>query len=987
MSSDLSAFLSSILTDRYAVERELGRGGSAIVFLARDLRHQRHVAIKVLLPELSFAIGTERFQREVRLLAGLQHPNILPLLESGEVDGHLFFVTPFIEGDSLRVLMRRAGQLPVTQAVQLAVEIVDALAFAHERGVVHRDIKPENILMEAGHAVLADFGIALAIDGATDERITGTGVSVGTPAYMSPEQAAAEPRLDARSDIYSAGCVLYEMLTGEAPFSGPTAQAIIARRMATTPTMPRVLREGIPPSLERTVMRALARSPADRFQTAAGLREALERTRAETHAAATPEHAGGQFASRPSLWTRRRGVILAGAVAIGALAWLATRGREASPSLDRNLVAITPFEVLEPTLSLWKQGFVDVLAANLDGAGALRTVSPTVVMHRWAGRADRASALAVARSTGAGISIFGRLEPAGADSVRCTVWLDDASSGERLGEVALRESADRMDRLGDSLSIGILRALGDRRTLGAVRIGSLGSRTLSAIKFFLQGEQFLRRSSLDSARQAYERAVAIDSTFGLAMNRLGVVLGWQGTARSEEANRLMLTAARFVSGLAPRDSLQLTADALYARLSLFEPDTSWWTKGQALQHTLRALSARAPGDHAVWNAIGEAYFHLAGALGTSWDDALAAFDRAIALDSNFAPAWVHPIAIALSRDGPDSALRYDEGLQRVLAVGDLHSWPTIVRDIISQQPPTDIVIDRRLAALPAENVFEVWAALANWPDSAETAIRVARGMRRSRPSGNTHFDDPVVAQGLLVESLLDRGHFREALRTGASDSESSFPYLAMMGAIRPDSASAIFDRWVRERNRNAHTALPWWAARSDTSAIRRFAESARSRVHSDSADERHFAQFELRAADAYMALASRDSVRTVSLLRMLPDSLCAVCYSPRLTLAQLLLEMGQNAAADSLLRRDLTALPFSLGPADVYWRLARGQAAERVGATDRAAVWYKHVMRSYRYGDPEARNIAVQAEHRLSALAGTNRGLSDRAASAKRADR
>jgi serine/threonine-protein kinase len=645
--------------------------------------------------------------------------------------------------------------------------------------------------------------------------------------------------------------------------------------------------------------------------------------------------------------------------------------------MDQNLVAITPFEVLGSALVLWKQGFVDVLSANLDGAGALRTVSPTVVMHRWEGRADRASAIALARSTGAGISIFGRLEPAGLDSVRCIVWIDDASSDERLGEVELRESAERMDRLGDSLSIGIVRALGNRRASGAARIGSLGSRSLPAIKFFLQGEQFLRRSSLDSARQAYERAVAIDSTFGLAMNRLGVVLGWQGTASSEEANRLMLTAARFASGLAPRDSLQLTAGALYARLMLFEPDTAWWTRGQDLLRTLRALSARSPGDQAVWNAIGEAYFHLDGALGVSWDDALTAFDRAIALDSNFAPAWVHPIAIVLARQGSDSARRYVEGLQRVQRSRDQDSWPAIVHDIISPHPPTDTVVDRRLAALPAEGVFEVWASMATWPDSAERSIRVARAMRRSRPSGNAHFDDPVVARGLLVKSLLDRGHFRDALRTGGSDVEPALPYLAVLGVIARDSANAVFDGWVRQGNKNAHTALVWWAAQRDTMAIRRFAERARLGLRSDSAGGRHFTTFEVRAADAYLALARRDSARALSVLRALPDSLCPLCFAPRLTLAELLLETGRDAAADSLLRRDLTALPFRVGPADAYWRIARGRAAEQLGDTARAAMWYRDVMQSHKYGDPEARAIATAAERRLSAAAAAIPGSRD----------
>ena len=233
--ADLREQLQSGLADRYRLERELGRGGMATVYLARDIRHKRPVALKVLHPELGAVLGTERFLREVETAAGLQHPHILPVFDSGEAAGRLWYTMPYVEGESLRDRLRREVQLPVEDAVRLTREVAEALDYAHRHGVVHRDIKPDNILLTEGHASVADFGIAKAVSTAGGEALTQTGTAVGTPAYMSPEQASPGAPLDGRSDVYSLGCVLYEMLAGEPPFTGPSSQAIIARHCADPP--------------------------------------------------------------------------------------------------------------------------------------------------------------------------------------------------------------------------------------------------------------------------------------------------------------------------------------------------------------------------------------------------------------------------------------------------------------------------------------------------------------------------------------------------------------------------------------------------------------------------------------------------------------------------------------------------------------------------------------------------------------------------------
>jgi tRNA A-37 threonylcarbamoyl transferase component Bud32 len=311
--------LTAALADRYRIERELGQGGMATVYLAQDLKHEREVAIKVLREDLSASLGAGRFLREIKIAAQLQHPHILPLLDSGEADGFLFFVMPYIKGQSLRERLAREGELPVHEAVRLLVEVVDALVEAHEHGVVHRDIKPDNVMLSGRHALVTDFGVAKAISEATGRNtITTLGVAVGTPTYMSPEQAAADPHVDHRSDIYSVGVMAYEMLSGKPPFTGSTPQQVLAAHVTEAPDSVAKRRPAIAPALEQIVMRCLAKRPADRFQTAAELHAALEPL-------ATPSTGITPTQTRPVIaWTgpatSSRWLLPAGAVVIVILA-------------------------------------------------------------------------------------------------------------------------------------------------------------------------------------------------------------------------------------------------------------------------------------------------------------------------------------------------------------------------------------------------------------------------------------------------------------------------------------------------------------------------------------------------------------------------------------------------------------------------------------------------------------------------------------------
>ncbi|HEY4320879.1 MAG TPA: protein kinase [Gemmatimonadales bacterium] len=330
--------LTAALTDRYTVERELGQGGMATVYLAHDVKHDRDVAIKVLHADLGAALGADRFLSEIRTTARLQHPHILPLLDSGDANGLLYYVMPLVTGETLRARLERERQLPVDDAIQIAREVADALGYAHTNGVIHRDIKPENILLQGGHALVADFGIALAVQQAGGARMTQTGLSLGTPQYMSPEQAMGEKTIDARSDIYALGAVTYEMLVGEPPFTGPSVQAIVARLVTEEPRSITVQRKAVPLEVEAVVLRALEKLPADRFATAIEFAEALAGRATMTRASGKRVAPGPQAVA----WQRRfvvASVIAAFAIVVAAWAWWSGH-HSATASVERRYVTL-----------------------------------------------------------------------------------------------------------------------------------------------------------------------------------------------------------------------------------------------------------------------------------------------------------------------------------------------------------------------------------------------------------------------------------------------------------------------------------------------------------------------------------------------------------------------------------------------------------------------------------------------------------------------
>ncbi len=368
---DLIARLEAALADRYHIERELGRGGMATVYLAYDLKHHRRVAVKVLKPGLAAAIGPERFLREIEITGQLNHPHILPLLDSGEAEGLLFYVMPYVEGESLADRLDREKQLPLEDALRITAEVADALGFAHSRNVLHRDIKPENILFEGGHAVVADFGLARAITAAGSERLTETGIAVGTPEYMSPEQVSAEREIDGRSDLYSLACVVYEMLAGEPPFTGPTTESVARQHLTAEPRSVATLRTAVPEEVSQALMKALAKAPADRFLTAEQFMEAV----------ATPSTTPS---AEPKTVERRLRGVLVGALAVVAVVvataivlWLRSTPA-APPGAERPRIAVLPFENLgSPEDEYFADGITEEITSRLVDVSGLHVVSRT----------------------------------------------------------------------------------------------------------------------------------------------------------------------------------------------------------------------------------------------------------------------------------------------------------------------------------------------------------------------------------------------------------------------------------------------------------------------------------------------------------------------------------------------------------------------------------------------------------------------------------
>jgi serine/threonine protein kinase len=613
------ADLQAALADRYRIERELGRGGMATVYLAQDLRHDRPVALKVLRPELTAALGPERFLREIKLTGRLQHPRILPLFDSGAANGQLWYVMPYVQGESLRSRLLRETQLPVEDAVHIACNVLAGLSYAHGQGVIHRDIKPENILLEGEETVIADFGIARAVDAAGDERLTETGLALGTPAYMSPEQSAGETVLDGRTDIYGVGCVLYEMLAGEPPFSGPTAQAILAKRFTTSAPSVRNTREQVPEHIDRAITRALARTPADRFPSAAEFSRALS---------STPDSISREMVTGSRRFRRLGLAVVAALTAIVAVWALMRRSASSAPPVSATRLAVLPFSTSGSSrIEYLADGMVDLLSRNLNGAVDLRTIDPgTVLTAASKSRAPVSNvdaARAVARRLGAGLYVLGSVHSVGG-RLQAELYSDLDSAGGSQARAVAEGDTTELFRLVDRLSAGLLTGRGRGLSSRLMHSASLTTHSVEALKAYLLGEQNLRGGDgkFDSAIAGFQRAVAEDSTFALAYYRLGVAGGWaeRPAISGPAVNRAVALADR----LEERDRRLLSAFAAFQRGAADEAEQQY-----------RAILRDYPDDLEAEFQLADLLKHYNPVRGRPVAEAAEPFDHVLAQDPGF----------------------------------------------------------------------------------------------------------------------------------------------------------------------------------------------------------------------------------------------------------------------------------------------------------------------------------------------------------------
>jgi serine/threonine-protein kinase len=522
--------LADALADRYLLEEELGRGASATVYLAQDRRHGRRVALKVLHSALGAALGVERFQREIRTQARLHHPHILPLFDSGSAAERLYYVMPYVEPGSLRDRLRGQGRLGVAAAVQVGREVASALSYAHALGVIHRDVKPENILLSStGFALLTDFGIAHAVDSATNQRLTESGVTLGTPAYMSPEQSAGDELVDARSDVYSLATVLYEAMAGCPPFEGAGARALMVRRLTEAAIPIRQLRPDVPASVEAALARALARQPEDRFGSADAFAAALvlpeelpSPPRAALTPAPAPPHAGPRLGSRAIRHVAALGLLIAAAV-VG----IAVHHRSTERAAGPRVVAVLPFKNLGPPGDQYfADGLTEEITSRLAGLSGLRVISRTSADQY---RASPQSVRVIGAALGADYVLEGSVrwarDSAGVGRLRVTPQLirvgDDSHLWAGTYEAALGEVFRLQSEIAERVTTALDVAL---RAPERAALAATGTRSSEAYDFYLRGNEYVgrgtERSDVLAAIDLYQRAVGLDSTFALALAKL-----------------------------------------------------------------------------------------------------------------------------------------------------------------------------------------------------------------------------------------------------------------------------------------------------------------------------------------------------------------------------------------------------------------------------------------------------------------------------------
>ncbi len=534
--SELLDRLKKDLAGRYAIEGELASGGMATVYVARDLRHDRTVALKVMRPELAQALGPERFRREVRIAANLSHPRIVPLYDSGEAAGTFFYVMPRVAGETLRTRLKREKQLGLDEALRIARQVADALDYAHSQGVIHRDIKPANVLLDGKHALIADFGVARPLDvtGEGDRKLTQTGMVMGTPDYMSPEHASGEEEIDGRSDLYSLGCLLYEMLVGQPPFTGPSTESIVVQHVSAEPNLVTTIRPSVPPEVAAAVQRALQKTPADRFSTCAEFADELELAAAHVRVSG-PLATGSREAAATARPPAKKGLAVPVAlglavVLVGMFAVWRLTGPPAAANGRGIPMTVIPFENLGPEdQSYFAVGIADEITARLAGVDGLSVIArQSAIEYVDSPKTPQEIGDELGVDYYLSSTVSWQEASDGSSTVRVRPQLVRTSDGSSVwGEVYDRDltevfavQSDIAEKVVSALGVALLEP--QREALGAEPTDNL-----DAYDFYLRGNDYLRRpvseATLDAAADLYDRALGLDPRFALAAAKLSVV--------------------------------------------------------------------------------------------------------------------------------------------------------------------------------------------------------------------------------------------------------------------------------------------------------------------------------------------------------------------------------------------------------------------------------------------------------------------------------
>lgn len=762
--SQLFSRLQAALGSQYRLERELGHGGMGVVFLARDTTLDRPVAVKVVHPDLAVHSSiTQRFLAEARMIARLRHPSIVAVHTAGEATGVFYYVMDYVPGESLRQRLTREGKLPVAEVTRIVAELADALHSAGQAGLVHRDVKPENIMLDeaTGRAMLADFGIARAMAADPDGARTGQGVAVGTPTYMSPEQAAGDV-VDGRSDLYALGVVAYELLAGRPPFRGQTAAAVATMHLAEQPTPVDTLRPETPPELSRAIMRALAKDPAERWQTGAEFQGAL---------------LGGAFPAmrRKSFRSGRIGALIGGAMVLAlALAWVFAPGGPPKGVNPRHSILVLPFDNLrrDPAVGWLREGSVNMLALNLSQWNDLTVIDherlhDLLTRRKIDGEQTLGLDMArqLARDAGVWTVVLGDFTKVG-DSLQLVARLYDVHSGRRL-DVARAEGKPGEDvrPLFDELALRLLDLSGAPKNVRA-DLAQTTTMSLEAFRAYLRGLEDLNTWNLGAAQEHLTRAVELDPSFGLAYYKLSLARGWlagQGDSLGLDAIRRATVRA---DKLPEHDRAMITAYRAFAEGDYPRSESAY-----------RALVQRDSTDADAWYGLGDVLFHNPNqsGMGNRFSQSLRAFKRAIRLDSGYYLAYEHLTAIyrMAGQAQPMFALMPDDSLVSLMTMG-------------SDKPGTldSTQLSQALTRARDQGIGSAREWLAQQPENAHAQNALINALATSRQFDAALAEINRIASGpeaagrpdlgfLRAQILTQQGHPNEAAKVVAKTIDSA----------------------------------------------------------------------------------------------------------------------------------------------------------------------------------------------------------------------